>query len=87
MLVAVLRAGGVVGGFALLAYLSYRAVSAAKKAGGKGSAELLATLLVTLGIGIAPTPPREVKIELKRDEDDSGAPPSAAPTESTKRQT
>ncbi len=78
---ALLKAAGIVGGFTLLAYAFYRAVRAAKKSGGTGSAELLATVLLTLGIGIAPAPPREVKIELKRDEDESGDPPCPPPTE------
>ena len=81
--VAVLKAVGIVGGFALLVYVLYRAIFAAKKAGGAGSAELLATLLLTIGIGIAPAPPREVKIELKRDQDESGDPPSLVATEPT----
>ena len=83
--VAVLKAVGIVGGFALLVYVLYRAIFAATKAGGAGSAELLATLLLTIGIGIAPAPPREVKIELKRDQDGSGDPPSLVATEPTGR--
>jgi len=64
----VFEAAGTVEGFALVVYLLCRVVSGAKKAGRTGSSEILATLLLALGIGIAPAPPREVKIELKRDQ-------------------
>ena len=80
LVVSVLKAAGTVGGFALFVYVLYRAVFAAKKAGGTGSAEVLAVLLLALGIGIAPAPPREVKIELKRDQDESRDPENRAPT-------
>ena len=72
------------GGFLLFVYVLYRLVLGAKKAGGTGSAEILASLLLALGIGIAPAPPREVKIELKRDKDESGDPPDPAPTDWTR---
>jgi hypothetical protein len=78
LVVSVLKAAGVAVAFALFVYVLYRAVLRARKAGGTGSAELLATLLVTLGASIAPVPPPEVKIELKRDEDESGDPPNPA---------
>jgi hypothetical protein len=75
LVVAVLKAAGFVGSFTLLVYVLYRAVLRAKKAGATGSAEILATLVLALGTGIAPAPPREVKIEQKRDENESGDPP------------
>jgi hypothetical protein len=62
-------------GVLLFVYVLYRLVLGAKKAGGTCSAEVLAVILLSLGIGIAPVPPREVKIELKRDQDESGDPP------------
>jgi hypothetical protein len=83
LVVSVLKAAGTVGGFALFVYVLCRLVLGAKKAGGTGSAEILAALLLALGVGIAPAPPREVKIELKRDQDESGDPPNPAPTEPT----
>jgi hypothetical protein len=49
----------------------------AKKAGGTGAGEILVALLLGLGSGIAPAPPREVKTELKRDQDESGDPPTS----------
>jgi len=81
--VSVLKAAGTAGGFALFVYVLCRAVLGAKKAGGTGSGEMLAVLLLALGVSIAPAPPREVKIELKRDQDESGDPPNLAPTELT----
>jgi hypothetical protein len=83
LVVSVLKAAGTIGAVALLAYVLCRIVLGAKRAGGQGSAEILAALLLALGVGIAPAPPREVKIELKRDEDESGDPPNPAPTELT----
>jgi hypothetical protein len=83
LVTSVLKAAGVVGGLALFVYLLYRGVSGAKRAGGTGSGELLVVLLLGLGTGIAPAPPREVKTESRHlgDKDDSGDPPDGLTTE------
>ena len=83
LVVLVLKVAGVGAGFALFVYVLYRGALGAKKARGTGAGEILAVLLLVLGTGIAPAPPREVKIELKRDQDESGDPPDPAPTEPT----
>ena len=78
LVVAVLQAAGVLGGFAVLVYAFYRAVLGAKKAGRTGAGELIAGLLMFLGTIVAPAPPREVATESreqKRDQDESGDPP------------
>lgn len=81
----VLKVAGAGAGFALFVYVLYRAVLGAKKAGGTASGEILAVLLLGLGTGIAPAPPREVKTESRQlgDQDESGDPPDPAPTEPT----
>jgi hypothetical protein len=83
--VLVLKVAGGGAGFALFVYALYRAVLAAKKAGGTGSGELVAVLLLGLGTGIAPAPPREVKTESRHlgDQNESGDPPNSATTEPT----
>jgi len=83
LLALVLKVAGGGGCFALFVYLLYRAVLGARKAGGTGSGEILAVLLLGLGTGIAPAPPREVKTESRQlgDQDESGDPPDPAPTE------
>jgi hypothetical protein len=84
--VLLLEVAGVGAAFALFVYVLYRAVLGAKKAGGTGSGEIMAVVLLNLGVSIAPAPPREVKIELKRDQDESGDPPKprlAAPMNSS----
>ena len=77
--VLVLKVAGGGAAFALLVYLLYRAVLAAKKAGRKGTGgQAVGIFLTFLGPVIAPAPPREVTTEsreLKRDQDESGDPP------------
>jgi hypothetical protein len=84
LVVLVLKVAGGGAAFALFVYVLCRAILSAKKAGGTGSGEILAVLLLGLGTGIAPTPPREVKAESRHlgDQDDSGGPPkpTAEPT-------
>jgi hypothetical protein len=86
LVVSVLKAAGGCAGFALFVYVLYRAVLGAKKKGGTDSGEILAVLLLGLGTGIAPAPPREVKTESRHlgDQDDSGDPPEPT-TEPTGR--
>jgi hypothetical protein len=85
--VSVLKAAGVVGGFALFVYLLYRGVVGAKKAGRTGSVgEVVGILLMIFGAVIVPSPPREVPVETRKqggDEDESGDPENDAATELT----
>lgn len=77
--VAVLKAAGTVGGFALLVYVLCRAVSAAKKAGRTGTVGQIVGIFVTLFPSvIVPVPPPDAPAEtrkVKRNQDGSGDPP------------
>jgi hypothetical protein len=81
LLALVLKVAGAVAGFVLFVYVLYRAVLGAKKARGTGSGEILTVLLLGLGTGIAPAPPREVKTESRHlgYQDESGDPPDPVP--------
>lgn len=77
--IAVLKATGALGGVALLVYVLYRAVSAAKKSGRTRSAgQIVGIFLTMFPAVIVPVPPPEVPTEarkVKRNQDDSGDPP------------
>ena len=81
LVVAVLKAAGTVGGFALFVYVLYRLVLAAKKAGRTGSAGQIVGLgLMIFGAVLAPAPPpppREVATESREQKrnQDTGDPP------------
>ena len=74
----VLKVAGGLGGVALVAYVLYRLVLAARKAGRKATGgEIVGVFVLLFGPVIAPPPPHEVAAEsqeLKRNEDD-GDPP------------
>ena len=80
LVAAVLKAAATVGGFALLVYVLYRAVSAAKKAGRTSSAGQIVGVFLTMFPGvIVPIPPPEVPTEtrkVKRNQGESGDPPT-----------
>ena len=87
LVIAVLKAAGIVGGFCVFFYLLYRGVSAAKKAGKRGfGGEVVVGLLIFLGTVVAPVPPREATTESReqkrdQDQDESGDPEHRARTE------
>ena len=87
LVVLALKVAGSGACFALFVYVLYRAVLGAKKAGGTGAGEILTVLVLGLGTGIAPAPPREVKTESRHlgDKDESGDPPDPSPTEPAER--
>jgi hypothetical protein len=79
LVVAVLKAAGTAGGFALLVYVLGRVVSAAKKAGRTGTAGQIVGVFLTMFPGvIVPVPPPDVPTEtrkVKRNQGESGDPP------------
>ena len=83
LVVLVLKVAAAGAGIVLFVYLLYRAVLGAKKMRGTGSGEIVTVLLLGLGTGIAPAPPREVKMESRHlgDKDDSGDRPDSASPE------
>ena len=77
-IILLLQIVGACSGLVLVAYVLYRLVLAARKAGWAGRGEeIVAPIVLLFGPVIAPTPPREVSTEsreLKREQDESGDP-------------